>query len=234
MRVARRHLLFVIGVAAVAGLGGGIAIGVIDDDGAEPVARETGPEVPAALEPQPGPAGAGSGDAKEGGGDVRLPPPESDPQGLEPGPSGPLPESVAERAAAGAARSYVQALDLRSGGAVCRAFLPGLLESLEFPVNREGCGATVRASLGYRQKGGLPVWESSQMTNAVSATVDGRNARVVATIFTKYDGVREPSIEDDIIYLTRSGGRWLIAKPSSTIHRAIGTADVPPSVLAPP
>ena len=36
------------------------------------------------------------------------------------------------------------------------------------------------------------------------------------------------------MYLTRSGEAWLVAKPSSTLYRSVGIADVPPSVLAPP
>ena len=46
---------------------------------------------------------------------------------------------------------------------------------------------------------------SSQMTDDVSATVTGDAARVVATVFTVYADVREPTIEDDIIYLARDG-----------------------------
>ena len=41
-------------------------------------------------------------------------------------------------------------------------------------------------------------------------------------------------MEDDIVYLARVGERWLVAKPSATLYRAVGVADVPPSVLAPP
>ncbi|MDQ3572669.1 MAG: hypothetical protein M3383_07405 [Actinomycetota bacterium] len=237
MHVNRRRALTATAIAAVAGLGSGIAIGLIDDDDVEPTAREAGSDQPPALEPQPGPSPRPGG-GKEGSGTIRvgekLPPPESDPQGLEPGPSGPLPASQAERAVAGAARAYVQALDLRSGSGVCRSFAPGALDSLEFPERRAGCATTVESSLGYRDKRGLPVWEHSEMTDAISASVDGDTARVVATIFTRYADVREPSIEDDVMYLTRSGGRWLLAKPSATIHRAIGIADIPPSVLAPP
>ena len=44
----------------------------------------------------------------------------------------------------------------------------------------------------------------------------------------------EVSVEDDVVYLSRTGDRWLIAKPSSTLYRAVGIADVPPSVLSPP
>ena len=72
------------------------------------------------------------------------------------------------------------------------------------------------------------------MTEDVSAQIDGDTARVVATVFTEYADVREPTIEDDIIYLARSGDRWLVVKPSSTLYRAVGNADVPLEALQPP
>jgi hypothetical protein len=64
--------------------------------------------------------------------------------------------------------------------------------------------------------------------------VQGDEAKVVATTVTEFSDRDEPSIEDDVVYLVRSGDDWLIAKPSSTLYRSVGVADVPPSVLAPP
>ena len=66
------------------------------------------------------------------------------------------------------------------------------------------------------------------------STIDGSEARVVATTVTHFAGNREPSVEDDLIYLQSQGGRWLIAQPSATLYRAIGVGDIPPEVLAPP
>jgi hypothetical protein len=113
------------------------------------------------------------------------------------------------------------------------AFAPDVLKGFDFPKPRPTCAASVEASLGFAKRG-LPVWKSSEMTDAVSAAVDGDSARVVATVFTTYADVREPTIEDDIIYLVRSGDRWLVAKPSLTFHRAMGDPDPSPSVLSPP
>ena len=45
------------------------------------------------------------------------------------------------------------------------------------------------------------------MTDAVSASVDGDAARVVATVVTEFADRDEPSIEDDIVYLARAGDR---------------------------
>ena len=49
---------------------------------------------------------------------------------------------------------------------------------------------------------------------------------------THFAGDREPSVEDDLIYLRNEDGRWLIVKPSATLYRAIGVGDIPPQVLA--
>lgn len=224
----RRRTLIALVVAALAGTGAGIAIGLSEDDEPQPAAgSEARVEDPAVTTPPEAPL------ENTERPDPELPPEESDPGGAEPGPSGPRPESSDEQAAASASRGYVQALTLRSGAAICRAFAPGTLHGFEFPRERSSCASSVRASLGHAEEG-LPVWKSSEMTEAVSAAVDGRSARVVATVFTVYADVREPTIEDDIIHLTRTGGRWLVAKPSLTFHRAMGDPDPPPSVLAPP
>ena len=89
---------------------------------------------------------------------------------------------------------------------------------------------------GYRDPRGLPVWKSSRAVEVRVAELsgDGRLAKVIATVATSYSDRDEESIEDDIIYLARVGDRWLVAKPSATLYRAVGVADVPPSVLSPP
>jgi hypothetical protein len=227
---SRRRTLIVVAVAAVAGIAAGVAIGLGEDDSdPAPGSAVTG----TTTEAEPPPATTGEDSAGTAPSDDELPPPEDDPEGAEPGPSGPPPETSQEEAAATAARGYVQALDRRAGAAVCRGFIPGALDAVEFPEPRGSCPATVNASLGFERRG-RPVWEGSEMTDAVSANVTGDGAKVVATIFTVYADVREPTIEDDIIFLTNDGDRWLIAKPSLTLYRAIGDADPPPSALSPP
>jgi hypothetical protein len=78
------------------------------------------------------------------------------------------------------------------------------------------------------------VYKGSRVARIASVTIDGSTARTVATTVTQFAGDREPSIEDDVVYLERRGERWLIAKPSATFYRAIGAGNIPPSVLAPP
>jgi hypothetical protein len=215
---------------ALIGLGIGLAVGIFENDDPPPqttAAEATGGEID--VEPDDGEGGAGGGRNKPD-----LPPPEEDPEGLEPGPSGPAPSSDDELTAAGAARGYVEAINDRDGRDVCGAFAPGGLGTLDLPAERGNCPASIEASLGYRGKKGQPIWKTSEMTEDVSAQIDGDAARVVATVFTEYADVREPTIEDDIIYLARSGDRWLVVQPSTTLYRAVGTADVPLEALAPP
>jgi hypothetical protein len=67
-----------------------------------------------------------------------------------------------------------------------------------------------------------------------SVDVSGSNARATATIVTRFRNRREPSTEDDLMYLEHDHGRWLLAKPSTAIYRAVGIADIPPEVISPP
>jgi hypothetical protein len=141
-----------------------------------------------------------------------------------------------ERAAERTVREYVAALDSGDGVAVCILLAPGALASLELPEPRPGCADSLSASIGYRDPRGLPVWDGARVTRVrvVDLSATGDEAKVIATVVTQFADRPEVSVEDDIVYLVRGGGRWLVAKPSSTLYRAVGIADVPPSVLSPP
>ncbi len=101
-------------------------------------------------------------------------------------------------------------------------------------MQRGDCAASVTASIGYRDPRGLPVWEGATVPNVRVSELDAPSATVVATVVTRFADRDEDSVEDDVVYLTRAGDRWLIAKPSATLYRAVGISDVPPSVLSPP
>ena len=139
-----------------------------------------------------------------------------------------------QRKVAAVVRRYVDALDSRNGGAVCSLFVPGALDGVRLPRDRGGCGPSLTASIGYRDPRGFPVYAGSRVARMASVTIDGSTARAVATTVTQFAGDREPSIEDDVVYLEQRGGRWRIAKPSAALYRAIGVGNIPPSVLAPP
>lgn len=90
------------------------------------------------------------------------------------------------------------------------------------------------ASIGYRDPRGFPVFAGARVARVTGVAIDGPEARVTATTVTRFADDREPSVEDDVIYLRMWRGRWLIEKPGATFHRAIGVGDIPPEALAPP
>ena len=131
-----------------------------------------------------------------------------------------------------ALHAYIAALDAHDGERLCALFRPGALDELQLP---EGSGCPgLSASIGYRGPHGLPVWSSARVDGIRSVVDSGAGVRATVTIVDRYAGNPQPSIEDDVVYLAHSGGRWLIEKPSVTVYRAIGTPDPPPSVLAAP
>ena len=139
-----------------------------------------------------------------------------------------------QRAIVRVVRSYVGALDRRDGARACRQFVPGALDAVRFPRERGSCERSLSASIGYRDPRGFPVFKSARVARVTKVELQGDTARVTATTVTRFAGDRQPSVEDDLVYLTRSGRRWLIAKPSAELYRAIGTGDIPPTVLTPP
>jgi len=141
---------------------------------------------------------------------------------------------ASEREVARVVRAYVATLNARDGRSACALFVPGALAGVDFPRDRGACAASLRASIGYRDPRGFPVYDRSRIGRLPSVAIDGSDARVTATIVTRFADNREPSVEDDLIYLRMEGERWLIVKPSATLYRAIGVGDIPPQVLAPP
>lgn len=142
--------------------------------------------------------------------------------------------SRSERLAVRAAEDYVAAIDARRGAEICRLLVPGAIEEVELPRERGGCGPSLEASLGYRDPRGFPVWQNSSLEAVDSVDTTGDAATVFATVLTRFADRPEPSVEDDPIYVRRTGGRWLVAQPSLTLYRAVGIAEPPPTVLSPP
>lgn len=157
-----------------------------------------------------------------------FPPPRPDPGAAPAG-------AVAQQGVGRAVRSFIGALDARDGARVCSLLAPGFLKRVDLPVDRGSCAPSVTASIGFAEPGGQPRWRGTSLVDAGSIVlVRGGDARLTGTVVHRFAGSREPSIEDDVIYLRRSGSRWLIVQPSSTFYRAIGVGDVPLSALAPP
>jgi hypothetical protein len=139
-----------------------------------------------------------------------------------------------QRQVARVVRAYVGALDARDGARACELFLSGALSEVHFPRDRGTCARSLSASIGYSDPRGFPVFRSSRVARIPAVAVEGSAARVTATTVTRFADNREPSIEDDVIYLRKQGDTWLIAKPSAALYRAIGVGNIPPQVLAPP
>jgi hypothetical protein len=139
-----------------------------------------------------------------------------------------------QRQVARVVRAYVGALDARDGARACELFLPGALSEVHLPRDRGTCARSLSASIGYRDPRGFPVYQSSRVARIPAVAIEGSAARVTATTVTRFADNREPSVEDDVIYLRKQGDAWLIAKPSATLYRAIGVGNIPPQVLAPP
>jgi hypothetical protein len=131
-------------------------------------------------------------------------------------------------------RAYIAALDADDGAALCRLFARGALRGVRLPAHRGSCAATLTASVGHRPPHGAPRWLGTKLVDTDTVViVRGGDGRFTGTVVHKQAG-REPSIEDDVVYLRKSDGRWLLAKPSLSFYRAIGEQNVPVTVLSPP
>lgn len=130
--------------------------------------------------------------------------------------------------------SYIGALNSGDGAAVCAAFASRSLALRELPAVRGGCAAALDASIGRRRPGGVPAWTRTEVIDVTAVSVGDGEARVTATVTHEFADRNYTSVEEDVIYLRESGGRWLLAKPSATFYRAVGYPEPPLRALAPP
>ncbi len=132
-------------------------------------------------------------------------------------------------------RRYVAELNAHDGDGLCSALAPGALHGVRLPVNRGSCAASLDGSIGYPAPGGAPSWVATRLVDADTVVLlAGGYGRFTGTFVHTFAGGREPSIEDDVVYLRRIGGEWRIVKPSATFYRAIGRRDIPIGSLTPP
>ncbi len=217
MKRASAGLAVVLTALALAGW----LVGCGDD---EPIPPLTTPDTGTTAE----------GTAPAGNAQTPPPPPEGKPSGPAESGAGDPRRTELEREAKRTLRRFVAALDARDGERACALLAPGALDEIELPERRGDCAASLEASIGYRDPRGLPVWEGAEVGATRALALDDATAKLLATVVTRFADRDEVSVEDDVVYLIRGGGGWLIAKPSSTLYRAVGIADVPPSVLSPP
>jgi ketosteroid isomerase-like protein len=185
-----------------------------------------------ALADEDEPGGVDGGSADLPAGEQVQPSGEPD---SEPGPEDSAePGSADEREVARAVRRYIDAIDARDGAAVCATLAPDAIENFQLPRDGGGCAASIRASIGYRDPRGFPVFDSARLDALGDIAVGAGQARATATVVTQFADRDEPSTEDDVVYLVEVDGEWRVARPSSTLYRAVGKPEAPSQALAPP
>lgn len=199
-----------------------------DDDGAESATTapvvETGPAIvpPEATETVP--------DEHDEEGPAAEASPEAPAVGPETGELAGIDEEVVTQTV----RFYIDALDRHDARLVCDLLEPGALRLSELPVRRGGCAGSLAASIGHRRPGGTPAWRRTTIGEIRAVSVEGVGARVTATVVHRFADREYTSVEDDVIYLRPAGERWLLAKPSGTLYRAIGYPEPPLRSFTPP
>jgi hypothetical protein len=159
--------------------------------------------------------------------------PEAPPVTTADGESGELSESDTEAVMA-TVTSYVESLNRGRGDLVCALIAPHAVDLGELPNEEGSCGTSVGASIGHRRPGGTPAWKRTTIREITAVSVGEDQARVTATVTHDFSDRKYVSIEEDVIYLERSGEKWLIAKPSGTFYRAVGYPEPPLRALTPP
>jgi ketosteroid isomerase-like protein len=133
-----------------------------------------------------------------------------------------------------ATRAYIQGLNKGDAAAVCALFAEDALDLAELPQRRGGCEPSLDASIGTRPANGGPAWRRTTIRELNEVSVGEGTARVTATVNHDFSDRDYVSIEEDVIYLSRAGGTWLLAKPSGTLYRAVGYPEPPLRALTPP
>jgi hypothetical protein len=224
-------ILMVLAALALAGCGGGsgkdetVAGTTTGANGATIGGVVTGKLPPGAVEPADQEDEAAQGPAAT----------EASPEAEAEGPASTGELSGGDRAAAVATVSdYIKALDRHDAARVCALFVPGALDLSQLPKRSGGCRPSLSASIGTRPRGGGPAWRKTTLVEAKPEDLGDGRARVSATVTHHFSDRKYVSVEDDVIYLQRVGGRWLIAKPSATLYRAVGYESPPLGAFTPP
>jgi hypothetical protein len=136
--------------------------------------------------------------------------------------------------AVAAVSDYIRALDRHDAARVCALLMPGALNLGQLPKRRGGCRPSLAASIGTRPRGGGPAWRKTTLVAVKPENLGDDRARISATVTHHFSDRKYVSVEDDVIYLQRRGGRWLLAKPSATLYRAVGYESPPLGAFTPP
>jgi hypothetical protein len=137
-------------------------------------------------------------------------------------------------AASATVAGYIRALDRHDAAAACALFARGSLDLTLLPKRRGGCVSSLRASIGTPPRGGGPAWRRTTLVEVKAEDLGDDRARVSATVTHHFSDRKYVSVEDDVIYLEKVAGRWLLAKPSGTLYRAVGYDSPPLGAFTPP
>jgi len=110
-------------------------------------------------------------------------------------------------AATATVRDYLAALDRRNAARVCALVAPGGIDLGDLPRQRGGCRASVGASIGTRPPSGGPAWRHTELVEVKPEALGDERARITATVTHHFSDRKYVSVEDDVIYLERIGGR---------------------------
>lgn len=130
--------------------------------------------------------------------------------------------------------AYIATLDARAPRRLCPLFAPDALDLSILPVRRATCAASLGASIGTRPRDGGPAWRRTRLASSRVERLSDERSRVSATVVHRFSDRKYVSVEDDVIYLEKLGGRWLLAQPSATLYRAVGYPQPPLRAFAPP
>jgi hypothetical protein len=211
--------------AATAGCGGS------DQPGSTGANTTVGP-VPAVTTPAAKPPPESTGPAENAGGPAAT---EASPEASPEGPAATGELSSADAAATHTTVTrYIQALNRHDARTVCALLSPGALNLDELPVRRGGCVRSLAASIGRPPEGGAPAWRKTTLVEMKIASLGEDRARATASVTQRFSDRKYVSVEDDVVYVERVGGRWRLAKPSGSLYRAVGYPEPPLRALTPP
>ena len=146
----------------------------------------------------------------------------------EPGP----PEDEEESEAVEAAEAHIAAIDSRNAEVACALLAPGALDGVRGA--RGDCPSDLERLVGRPPRGGAPAWDGTRVVALVSVVAEGDRARVTLEVFHRFSDRKNPSVEDDVVFLERMGDRWLVSQADATLYRAVGYPEPPLGAYTPP
>ena len=125
---------------------------------------------------------------------------------------------------------YIEAINVRDGATICSRLAPGSIAQISLPKRKGNCARSLTASIGYHEAKGPQALTGVKLRKAVPG---GSGDQATVTLAPTFEGQQRTLITRERVYLVRLKGRWLIAKPSPILYRAVGQRP-PASASRPP